>query len=230
MEYYTAGFGPCALNAQQVVMNMYLDELGNPHYSTSAQCGAFALLLESALAINGIHSNWITISPANNPEPDTNPVKMVIKNWCFIGNTGCPSGTPSYPSEPYWKYQLTLNIGDYMVPAPTGGYGDLTNLQGIPGQGGSGLTSPPFTPVEKVFDLHFIVQVPWLDGSSAGGDQYYDPSYGVTYSSSVGFETQAVVGFAYRFPLVDGPGTYHVFTPILGSPNIIFTPVPSRSM
>lgn len=48
--------------------------------------------------MNGIHSNWRRISPANNPEPDTYPVKMVIKNWRFIGNTGWPTGTPSYPS------------------------------------------------------------------------------------------------------------------------------------
>jgi hypothetical protein len=69
-----------------------------------------------------------------------------------------------------------------------------------------------------------------LDNAPTVGNQYYDPSYGVTYPSDVGFESQAVAGYAYRFPIIDGPGTYHVFSPIVGKPNIIFTPVSSRSM
>jgi hypothetical protein len=146
MQYYTAGFFSCALDAQQVVENIYVDDTG-VHYSPSAQCGAFALLLESALATNGIHSNWITIEPANNPESATNPVKMVIKNWCFVGTAGCPSGTPTYPTEPAWKYQLLLNVGDFMVPTrPPDSYGpDVTNKQGVQGQGENPFTTPPLT-------------------------------------------------------------------------------------
>ena len=117
-----------------------------------------------------------------------------------------------------------------MVPTPAGGYGDLTNLAGIPGQGGTGLTSPPYTPREKVFDFHFIVQVSMLDGLPTIGNQYFDPSYGVTYPSSIGLEAQAVAGYAYNFPGLDDPGVYHVFRPIPGSPNILFTPFVSRSM
>ena len=62
------------------------------------------------------------------------------------------------------------------------------------------------------------------------GNQYYDGFYGVTYPSSAGFVAQAVSGYAYRFPIVDPPGTYHVFTPISGLPNIVFTVDPSASM
>ena len=116
-----------------------------------------------------------------------------------------------------------------MVPTPSGGYADLTN-PGIQGQGGSGFTSPAFTPREKVFDFHFIVQVPLLDGIPTLGNQYFDPSYGVNYASSIGFEAQAVAGYAYRFTLFDPPGVYRAFIPIPGSPNISFNPNYGRSM
>ena len=35
---------------------------------------------------------------------------------------------------------------------------------------------PPYTPVEKVFDLHFIVQVPLVDGGALTGNQYFATS------------------------------------------------------
>jgi hypothetical protein len=118
-----------------------------------------------------------------------------------------------------------------MVPTPAGGYGsDLTNLQGVVGQGENGTTLPAYTPLEKVFAFHFIVQVPTLDGMPTAGNQYYDPSYGLTYSSEIGFESQAVAGYAYEFPFDVGTGINHVFTPIAGSPNIRFIPVPQMSM
>jgi hypothetical protein len=230
MQYYTAGFNNCALNAQQVVINVYVDGTGT-HYSPSAQCGAFALLLESALAMNGIHSNWIQINAAYS-DPIYGRPMMIVKNWCFVASTGCQQGTPKYPTQSPWVYQFTLNaVGDPMFPAPAGGFGDLTNLQGILGQGGIATTSPPFTPVEKVFDFHFIVQVPTVDGTAPAGNQFFDASYGVTYSSAAGFEAQAVAGYALQFP-PDQPslGEHHVFAPIVGSPNISFTVVPSFSM
>jgi hypothetical protein len=63
MSYYTSGFTSCALNARDVVEN--LSSTAPIIISTSAQCGAFALLLESALAMNGIHSNWTTVQPTD---------------------------------------------------------------------------------------------------------------------------------------------------------------------
>ena len=218
MSYYTAGFNSCALLATQIVQNLP---------TPSAQCGAFALLLESALAMNGIHSNWETVQA-------TYSSLMVIKNWCLIGMRACP-GTPTYqnvnPSVAPWVYKLTLNVGDFMVPTPSSGYGDLTNLQGVAGQGENMNTSPPFTPLEKVFASHFIVQIPTLDGAPTNGNQYYDPSYGVTYPSPAGFEAQAVAGYAAQFaPDVSGSGGYHVFAPIPGTPNISFTYISANSM
>jgi hypothetical protein len=117
-----------------------------------------------------------------------------------------------------------------MFPAPHS-FGDLTSLVGITGQGENGAVSPPFTPVEKVFDYHFIVQVPLLDGSPLAGNQFFDPSYGVTYPSDAGFEAQAIAGYASQFPPDDTSlGQYHVFRPIPGSPDISFLINPNNSM
>jgi hypothetical protein len=151
--------------------------------------GAFAFLLESALAMNGIYSNWIQIN-ATDYNSTTFVPKVVINNWCLVGANGCPNGSPTYTSQSPWVYKFTLDpqsTGDLMVPVPSGGFGDLTNETGLAGQG----EPPPSTPVEKVFDFHFIVQIP-----IASGNQYYDPSYGKTYSSASDFESKAVAGYA----------------------------------
>ena len=117
------------------------------------------------------------------------------------------------------------------VPGTGGGVGDLTNLEGIPGQNETAVLPPPWTPVEKVFAFHFIVQVAVLDGAPLSGNQFFDPSYGVTYPSAAGFEAQAVAGYVSQFPPDDSSlGQYHVFIPISGAPNISFSIVPQHSM
>jgi hypothetical protein len=232
MNYYSAGFTSCALNASYVVQNLIGQPPASPTISpdNSAQCGAFALLLESALAMNGIHSNFTQIQ-AN--AYVLSGQLMVINNWCPVGSPNCPSGSPSYPSNAPWQYKLLLNPGAEMVPALSS-YGDLTNCTGPPtgcdGLPGQGSYSYPLTgsPLEKVFGSHFIVQIP-----IASGNQYYDPSYGVTYLNPAGFESQAVVGYAQQMvPDALGSGSYHFCamsgTPICGSsgtPNITFTVV-----
>jgi hypothetical protein len=91
--------------------------------------------------------------------------------------------------------------------------------------------APPFTPVEKYFGYHFIVQISVVDGSPLAGNQFFDPSYGVTYPSAAGFEAQAIAGYASQFPPDDASlGQYHVFTPISGSLDISFTIKTSLSM
>jgi hypothetical protein len=216
MQYYTSGFSTCATVATQIVQNLP---------TPSAQCGAFAYLLESALAMNGIHSNWITVQATDNVSA------MVINNWCVIGAAPpCPQGQPSYqntsPSVAPWIYQLILNPGDGgagMFP-PLASYGNLTNIQGLAGQGETGAGTPPYTPVEKAFGAHFIVQIP-----IAAGNQYYDPSYGVTYPSPAGFESQAVAGYATTIT-PDSGGNFHFRIYSTLPPNITFTLIAARSM
>lgn len=89
---------------------------------------------------------------------------------------------------------------------------------------------PPYTPLEKVFERHFIVRVPTVDGQTTAGDQYFDPSYGVTYTSEAGFESRAIAGYAYQFAFEVGSEFWHISRPMSGLPNIRFTLVPLQSM
>ena len=217
LSYYITGFGGCAVKARDLVINLF----------DSGQCGAFALPLESALAVNGIHSKYTGIGAFSGDLP----LFMLIKNWCFIGAEGCPAGPGTYAgSEIFWKYQARMNTGDFMVPERSD-YGDLFNRPGIAGQNGIASPMPPYTPtpLEKFFGSHYIVKVPLLDGAAPPGNRYFDPSYGVSYSSEAGFEAAAIAGYAYRFP-DDLLGTYHARTPIAGYSSILFFPDPSQSM
>ena len=160
--------------------------------SGSGQCGSFAQLLMWSLGMNGIASNFVSISPV---DADT---RMIVKEWAF--------GTPTYPSEPIYKWQMFLNIGDLMVPArhtfPY--YGDLANQADLPGQN----TRPPS---EKVFDRHFIVKVnPSLPVPGQG--PYFDPSYGVWYAGPADFEAKAIAGYTKRLGTDTGE-SYHVRKP-----------------
>jgi len=68
-----------------------------------------------------------------------------------------------------------------MTPSPANGlYGDLSSLGTFPGQ-----NSAP--PQEKVFTSHYIVQY---------NTTYYDPSYGVTYTSATNFADRAIYGYS----------------------------------
>ena len=202
MYYYSGGFGVCATTASQVVQNLP---------TSSAQCGAFAFLLESALAMNGIHSNWIQVNA-------TDGSLMLINSWAL-------DSSPSYPGANPWVYKLILNgcmtcSTDYMDPPPAGGYGDLSSLIGVPGQS-------TVTPIEKAFNRHFIVQI-----SLASGNQYFDASYGLTYLDEAGFELQSVAGDGNQMDgdSLTGPD-YHVRAPSYGAAeNITFTPMPTVSM
>lgn len=142
--------------------------------------------------------------------------QMVINAWDLL--------SPAHSGQMPLQYKLLLNgcptCGvDLMVPTPSGGFGDLTNAPGEPGQ------SNP-TPLEKVFTFHFIVQVP-----IASGDQYYDPSYGFTYPSAGGFESTSVAGYAAQIN-PDTMGNYH-FRVSISPPlqvNVTFTPLAAFSM
>jgi hypothetical protein len=114
---------------------------------------------------------------------------------------------------------MNLTDGD-MVPPPAGGFGDLTNVSGSPGQG-----TP--TPSEKVFLFHFIVKV---DANLFGvGGAYFDPSYGVTYASEADFEAKAIAcdaaGKCGGYAIPDDPHPGHYFVEKSGTTaRIMLTP------
>ncbi len=173
MYYYKAGvgFGSCALDYATLITS-------NPE---SGQCGSFAQLLLGSLAVNNIQANWVQISTIDGDQ-------MIVKNWTFAA---------ARYAAPDFKWELDVNTPDPMVPdLPGSVYGDLTNVNGLPGQ-----NSPK--PSEKIFAFHFIV-------NASGG--YYDPSYGVTYTGAAGFESSALAGYARDF----GDGTKVVGGQTLG--------------
>ena len=120
-----------------------------------------------------------------------------------------------------------------MDPPPPGGFGDLTNEIGVPGQneptapGPNEPGTPSVTPSEKVFGLHFIVEIP----IAPFGNQYYDPSYGVTYPSAAGFESQAVQGYTRQVGSDPGTNNFHFRVAIVsGLPvNIQLLPINDNS-
>jgi hypothetical protein len=162
--YYPAGVGfqGCATNDLQL--------LTSP--TGGGRCGAFAMLMQDVLAVNGIQSSIVDVAPIE----DTG---MLIKNWDF-------STTPSFPGSPYpYKFIASGQYINEMVPVPPGGvYGDLISTPGVPGQ-----NSP--TPSEKAHVNHAIIL-------SAISPTYYDPSYGLTYTGPDNFEDQAVIGYFFH--------------------------------
>jgi hypothetical protein len=154
MSYYTAPFGACATNSANLVEN-----LGPSGPSTSGQCGAFAFLLESALAVNGINSEWTTVGTLDGSA-------MVIKNW---GLSSSPTYATTPPTGfPQFIYKLILNTGDSAVgmdPPPSGGFGDLTNDMGVPGQNEPSAPGP-LNPVRPCYSLGKGVRSPLYRGDS----------------------------------------------------------------
>lgn len=159
---------------------------------TNGNCHAFQNFLEDCLLVHGLWTEsgvwtnyqYVTVyaSRANSPED----VNFLVNNW-GTNNAGT-SGNTNYP----WQIFTTLNPPYYFemvpVPYPPDGYGDLTSLTGVAGQNSA-------TPSEKVFYNHqFLVYY-----TTAGGKIYYDPSYGITYSSTApapDMEQSAIFGFS----------------------------------
>jgi hypothetical protein len=216
LSYYPAnsGFSACAYGSAYGGVTI----LDARNYA--GQCGEFAWLMQSALAVNGIQSGLILVQAIDNQEED-----FMIKNWQPFANAGTGTAYPNLANlaglGPWWQIPLYTEQGGGpgMVPDPTfwnpvflrNQFGDLNNANGLPGQNSSVPTlmftpiTPP-APSEKIFDYHFIVEdLGDEDGilinSSAG--PYYDPSYGKAYTGACGpqaggFEHDAVAGYVTK--------------------------------
>jgi hypothetical protein len=114
-------------------------------------------------------------------------------------------------AAPYlWKMIFSASPGE-MQPPPNnasafGTYGDFVNLSTHQGQN----TAPP---LEKVFINHYIVQY---------GNSYYDPSYGVTYTSANDFENKSIQGYGQG---ITGDAVDLEVEPSSGLQNIQFAPL-----
>lgn len=211
LSYYPQGYGFSNSNnpdrCQTTEAGLLTAPIYQPPFTVAGgECGSFARLLMSALAINGIPSEFTTIQTANGS-------LMAVKAWEF--------GLPTAESYDYpWSWTPNpeaLANGDYMVPPPVpdpNDYGGLRSLTGIPGQNGQ-------TPSEKVFARHFVVRV----GSSVapnGKGPCFDPSYGRWYSGPADFAAKAVAGYVVGL----GLGRYAVGVPQSGPPNVVLACAP----
>jgi hypothetical protein len=172
----------------------------------NGECYAFGQLFQDALWANGVSSSGVVITPKDFPAVSK---AFLVKDWTFT-----EPGT--FSTSPPFSYEMLVDSTGDMVPAPSsattyGTYGDMINLQTHLGQN----TAPPS---EKLFGNHYIVSY---------GSTYYDPSYGVTYTSAQDFENKSVAGYA-EILATDNPSPSS--TIILrvrksdGLDNILFTP------
>ena len=132
----------------------------------NGQCNSWREFLESAWGVNGVDSQMATVSSPNQ--------YFLVKNW--TANTPTSVATAPY----VYSLSLTPYANGSSWTTAFGCTGDLINDNGISGQNSA-------TPAEKLFGRHFIQKYNGI---------YYDPSYGVTYSSTADFQTKAVNGFA----------------------------------
>lgn len=190
LYYYREGLGT------NKYCTSYEYELLTSQYNNGS-CGAWALLLKSALAVNGISSEEVHITTKDG-------LPFLVKDW-----------TPkaeSYSGEDYrWKMEFNPAAKDDglppygMVPSqPDSVYGDLKSESTLSGQN----TDPPS---EKIFERHIILKALPNDGPQV----YYDPSYGEDYGSDktqaeIKFENDAVYGYRKHFDLNDDPNVYRV--------------------
>ncbi len=156
----------------------------------NGNCFAFRNVLEDCLLVNEI-TTYVRIWVQASGSHYSTDLSFLVKNW-HKTNLGT-SGNADYP----WQIFTTLT-GDpppyfEMTPPPYANntYGDLASLIGLAGQNSA-------TPSEKVFVNHQILAYYTI----AGGSSWYDPSYGVGYSSqspAASVESSAVYGFSTGF-------------------------------
>jgi Glucodextranase, domain B/Carboxypeptidase regulatory-like domain len=176
LNYYNPAFGEAA--------HTHLRELlrrGN------GQCYLFRDLMIEALHAHGIDARPILVQ-GRSAVPGGEQARMLVKRWSLGPSIAAPAGTV-YGTE---FYHLEWGGGDTAVGQL---YGTCRNDFGEPGQNTS-------TPSAKIFKWHAFVAV----GTGIGTTRYYDPSYGLEYSSPEDFQEKALDGWAFR-----EPGSQNVF-------------------
>ncbi|WP_428940089.1 fibronectin type III domain-containing protein [Fontivita pretiosa] len=138
------------------------------------QCGAWVHLYIDLLRAQGIDgvTEWIEVVPKR-----SDATGLLIQDWNFRSEGG-RSGNPTYGY---------INLYYRSVLGPPGYYWTVADVSddvnGIPGQGKANPLSH--------FERHHIVKI---QVDPEGGSVYLDPSYGVMYLDSDGFEKAAIAG------------------------------------
>jgi hypothetical protein len=131
------------------------------------QCGSWAKLFIDLLKVQGIDQtdDYVIVEPN-----DGTSQEFLVKNWSFLGSGS--SSVPTYPYLNVYKVPFRLETEYNFL------YEEFTDSDGIAGQG---ITNP-----SSIFANHQIVKI---------GSVYYDPSYGVTYTSLADMDDRAIAGY-----------------------------------
>ena len=144
----------------------------------SGECVAWAKLLQAAALINGAQTDYVYARP----DPTTNYTCFLVKNWSAV------TSARFYFQSSAFDMAVYPTTGRYGYYGSYGVYG-TTNFKNEPTVVGQNTT--PDAPSEKVFTNHQFLRYPKSTGT------FYDPSYGLTYSSDVDFQNTATLSFGY---------------------------------
>jgi hypothetical protein len=144
------------------------DDMWNLFGTGTGTCLAWKDLFGNCLLVHGISSAWVTATPKTN----TVDLGFIVRKWA-------PQNNGSYPAPFQWIMNCRGINGDMVPTQPGDIYGEMLAEGGINGQGG--------IPSERIFLSHSFIKF--------GTGNYYDPSYGVKYTSADNFEANALDGF-----------------------------------
>jgi hypothetical protein len=142
----------------------------------SGQCNCFAELLLGALKVNGIGPTGAVSAVRQEvvPQGSSGATRMLVLNFTYDAGG-------SYAAPFAWGMDFPLFYEEMQPELPSRKYGEVTNVNGIPGQ------NMPDGPKEKVFINHVFVKT---TGITFSGGPYFDPSYGAPYSGPSDLEAK----------------------------------------
>lgn len=141
----------------------------------TADCGTFVQVFKDVLFVQGILSKSYYISTKGVQ------VKMLIKNWTFIGEG--TSRDKDYPYRNFYKSKENNQGKEKYRDLETGKYLFIGNQDVVKEEGLAGQGNP--NPIAD-FESHQIARV---------DSKYYDPSYGVAFNSFEMWVENAIAGF-----------------------------------
>jgi hypothetical protein len=182
--YYPAGTpfeSSCAMALEEL--------LRNP--TGGGRCGLIARLMQEALLVNRVVGNIRSVTPARCKPDAANPTAFwaegfLVKNLQIVEP---PAGSFlfAFPDQPEYKYPF-VTFGDPandLIPEPPGRmYAYVFNQSGEPGQNEK-------DPSQKAHINHAVIDM----SDPRVTMPFLDPSYGLTYTGPVDFQSKAVNGY-----------------------------------
>ena len=166
------------------------------------QCGSWAELFINTLQSQGINQSdeYVEVRPLD-PADDG----FIVQDWDF---SAIPSGAGTHP----WENSSSGvdSVANLYAPPSYNSYAwlpgpDVTDDTGVPGQN----TANP----ASIFNNHQFVRL-----TVAGDTKYYDPSYGVEYSSIQDLDDSYLAGFYFStYDAVTDVSTWHFRKNVIGT-------------